>query len=141
MAGNAAKSSVHRSVGIHALIDLCKEERQQGGKKDSKMKRRAILKSALLPAAAGFSGAFASAGAHETQTRADITADVLVIGGGFAGLTTALTAARAGAKVVVLELRAYTGGDGLLSAGIIASAESVVHKAQNFSGDASLEYY
>lgn len=141
MAGNAAKSSVHRSVGIHALIDLCKEERQQGGKKDSKMKRRAILKSTLLPAAAGFSGTFASPGTHAAERHADIVTDVLVIGGGFAGLTTALTAARSGAKVVLLERRAYTGGDGLLSAGIIASAESIVHKAQNFSGDASLEAY
>ena len=105
------------------------------------MQRRSILKSVLLPAATGLSGAFASSGTHAAERHADIATDVLVIGGGFAGLTTALTAARSGAKVVLLERRAYTGGDGLLSAGIIASAESVVHRAQHFRGDASLEAY
>lgn len=109
------------------------------------MKRRQFLQSALMSASAGsmaFVGLSSPACAQETSSdAAKLKADVLVVGGGFAGLTAAVTAAEAGARVLVVEKRAYVGGDGILSAGIIASARSVVHDEQHFTGDASLEKY
>lgn len=109
------------------------------------MKRRQFLQSALMSASAGsmaFVGLSSPACAQETSSdAAKLKVDVLVVGGGFAGLTAAVTAAEAGARVLVVEKRAYVGGDGILSAGIIASARSVVHDEQHFTGDASLEKY
>lgn len=104
------------------------------------MKRRQLLQSTLafgtLP-----SVALAAPADMTHKPEADVSTDVVIVGGGFAGLTAAVTAARAGAKVVVLEKRSYCGGDGVLSAGIIASAFSEVHKAQGFQGKADLDSY
>lgn len=49
----------------------------------------------------------------------DTVADVLVVGGGGAGLVAALTAAEEGSKVILLEKLGYLGGATMLSAGII----------------------
>lgn len=104
------------------------------------MKRRQLLQSTLafetLP-----SVALAAPADMTHEPEADVSTDVVIVGGGFAGLTAAVTAARAGAKVVVLEKRSYCGGDGVLSAGIIASAFSEVHKAQGVQGKADLDSY
>lgn len=104
------------------------------------MKRRQLLQSALafgtLP-----SVALTSPADMADKPQADMSTDVVIVGGGFAGLTAAVMASRAGAKVVVLEKRSYCGGDGVLSAGIIASAYSEVHKAQGFKGKADLDSY
>lgn len=51
-----------------------------------------------------------------------VQADVAVVGGGGAGLVAALSAAEAGAKVVVLEKMGYLGGATMMSAGIIPAA-------------------
>lgn len=107
------------------------------------MKRRNLFKTALLPAAAQ-ALAVRSSWARDSSLRADgfeDRADVLVIGGGFSGLTTAVCAARSGAKTILLEKRAYCGGDGILSAGILVSARSCVHDAQRFEGEAGLDAY
>ena len=63
-----------------------------------------------------------------------LEADVVIAGAGFAGLSAAVTAARTGAKTVVLEKRAYAGGDGILSVGILASSYSCVHNALGYGG-------
>lgn len=104
------------------------------------MKRRHLLQSTLafgtLP-----SVALAAPAVVADKPKTDMSTDVVIVGGGFAGLTAAVTASRVGAKVVVLEKRSYCGGDGVLSAGIIASAFSEVHKAQGFQGKADLDSY
>ena len=47
----------------------------------------------------------------------DIETDVLVVGGGFAGITAAIQAAENGANVVLLEKNSFLGGAGLISSG------------------------
>lgn len=67
--------------------------------------------------------------------------DVLVLGGGFAGLVAALEAARAGARVVLVERRAWMGGDGILSAGILVSARTPHHDRAGISNVEVEDYW
>ena len=51
------------------------------------------------------------------------TADIIVVGGGGAGLTSALTAAANGANVIVIEKMGTLGGNSILSGGIYNAAD------------------
>ena len=51
-----------------------------------------------------------------------LSADIVVIGGGLAGLSAALEAAEAGAQVIVLEMLSETGGSSAMSGGCFAFA-------------------
>ena len=59
-----------------------------------------------------------------------MTTDVVVVGGGIAGLTAALTAAQAGADVILVEKQAVVGGSGLLTAAGFYGAETSVVPAE-----------
>lgn len=59
---------------------------------------------------------------------ADYQTQVLVVGGGFAGLSAAVTAARAGAKVILVDKRFWLGGDGLMSTGMFVSTKTPLHE-------------
>ena len=66
------------------------------------------------------SGSTNTSSATSTPTSAianDIETDVLVVGGGFAGITAAIQAAENGANVVLLEKNSFLGGAGLISSG------------------------
>lgn len=67
--------------------------------------------------------------------------DVVVLGGGFAGLTAAVALLRQGLKPIIVEKRRWLGGDGLLSAGIIISAKSKVHEEAGLVNGVSQEDY
>lgn len=54
-----------------------------------------------------------------------ITTDVLVLGGGGAGITSALTASENGSKVILTEKLAYLGGATIISGGIVPAADTV----------------
>ena len=100
------------------------------------MKRRQFLQAAA--AAAAVPAAHAAAA---PEAPADLQTDILIAGAGFAGLTAAVTAARKGARVLVIEKRSYPGGDGILSAGIIATAHSVEHDAQHIKAQTGIDAY
>ena len=61
--------------------------------------------------------------------------DVIVIGGGGAGLAAAITAARAGASVLVVEADAKLGGTSALSTGVVYAAGTSVQKRAGVSDD------
>lgn len=69
--------------------------------------------------------------------------DVLVIGGGGAGLSAACTAAEAGAKVALVEAHKFLGGSTALSGGVFYAAGTSVQRQAGISdnADAMYEYY
>ncbi|MDR1529490.1 MAG: flavocytochrome c [Burkholderiales bacterium] len=88
------------------------------------MDRRQVLK--IGTAAALLTGSKLS-----IAQRAEETTDVVVVGSGGSGLTAAITAFDAGAKVIVLEKMPITGGNSQLSAGGMNAANTVIQKQKN----------
>lgn len=92
--------------------------------------RRSFLKQAGGAAAAvglatsGLLSKATSADAAELPKKWDQTADVIVIGSGFAGLAAALEAKKAGANVVILEKMPVPGGNSIINGGLIAATGS-----------------
>ena len=85
------------------------------------MKRREFTKSGLLlgmslmagPANAGLSGSRNPSGNYYEEPGKKLPArkfDVVVAGGGTAGVVAAIAAARQGAKTVLIEMKGYPGG-------------------------------
>jgi len=66
--------------------------------------------------------------------------DVVVIGTGAAGMTAAITAHDAGAKVILLEKQPITGGNSMLAAGGMNAAETSFQKAKNIKDSVELMY-
>lgn len=87
------------------------------------MKRRALILSAAGAAAAA--AGLAAAGKIAARSREtdlppggwDLETEVLVVGGGAAGLSAALSAAEAGAEVLLIEKNSQLGGDTLIAGG------------------------
>lgn len=69
--------------------------------------------------------------------------DVLVIGGGAAGLSAACVAAEAGARVALAEAHKFLGGSTALSGGVFYAANTSVQRAAGIvdDADAMFEYY
>src|SRR4029077_20399584 len=70
----------------------------------------------------------------------DITTDVLVIGGGLAGLCAAIEAANAGAEVTLLEKLSECGGSSVLSGGLLAFSGTDLQKAAGIDDNETLLY-
>lgn len=97
-----------------------------------------LLTAALLICmAAGTGGAplAAKADAGAGIAVSDEAYDIVVVGGGTAGLMAAVTAAEAGAKVLVLEKLPYLGGNLKISAGIIQAADTSIQRAYGIEND------
>lgn len=58
------------------------------------------------------------------------TADVVIIGSGFAGLAAAIEAGNAGASVIILEKMKGRGGNSVISDGLVAAAGSILQMEQ-----------
>ena len=85
---------------------------------------------------AGKDAARIKAPADQTKDRAD----VVIIGAGAAGFTAAITAHDAGAKVVVLEKMAITGGNSMLAAGGMNAAGTKPQAAKHVKDNVALMY-
>lgn len=95
---------------------------------ESGVSRRSFLKATgVTMAVAGMTVGGLSLGATPAKATVlpenwDETADVVIIGSGFAGLAAAIEAHNAGSSVVVLEKMAVTGGNSIINGGAIAAA-------------------
>ena len=67
--------------------------------------------------------------------------DVIVVGGGYSGLSAAVSASRNGAKVLLIEKRARTGGDGAISGGVFQTYLTPLHEKQGITKNLSAEDY
>lgn len=63
-----------------------------------------------------------SSGEEAPDYSETLTTDVLVLGGGGAGITSTLTASENGSKVILVEKIAYLGGATIISGGIVPAA-------------------
>lgn len=110
------------------------------------MRRRALLGAAaavpflsILSSSAAADGLGAGAGVGTSKSGALPPqldeADVVVVGSGFAGLSAAIEARKAGATVLVIEKMPGLGGNSALCAGDMAVPGSPVQKALGITGD------
>lgn len=103
--------------------------------------RRTLMQSSVAAASTlwlGSGAAHAEAAPSGGKTR---VADVLVVGGGYSGLAAAVAAARSGAKVLLIEKRRQTGGDGAISGGVFQSYRTVLHDKQGITEKVGPEDY
>jgi fumarate reductase flavoprotein subunit len=75
------------------------------------------------------------------MTAASMDFDVVVVGGGGAGLSAALSAQEHGARVLLVEAAAQTGGSTALSGGAFLAAGTSVQRAAGIEGDSAQEFY
>lgn len=77
-------------------------------------------------------------GVRESYARTPF--DLIVIGGGTAGLPTAIFAANRGARVVVIEKAATIGGSLFVSGGMMAAADTVFQRAKGIKDSPEAHY-
>lgn len=70
----------------------------------------------------------------------DVTTDIVIIGGGLAGLSACLSAVDTGKEVILVERMGYLGGNCVLSTGILQAAGSEIQKAAGIE-DSPEQYY
>ena len=103
---------------------------------------RAVLsavKNALKQA--GDISAFETAPTKAAATDETLSTDVVVLGGGIAGLSAAITAAENGAKVTLVEKLDRVGGSTVVSGGILYATGSPINKDVDNDVDALVDYW
>lgn len=78
--------------------------------------------------------------ATKSEVKSEYCADVVVIGGGFAGLAAGIEARLAGASVLLVEKMARPGGNSIISDGGMNAAGSSLQKAQGIHDSPELMY-
>lgn len=101
------------------------------------LKRRSFVS---LPIAASLASLPASF-AFSAEKTPNPEYDVIVVGGGYSGLAAAVSASRNGAKVLLIEKRNRTGGDGAISGGVFQSYRTPLHDKQGITEKVSAEDY
>ncbi|HPW36453.1 MAG TPA: flavocytochrome c [Syntrophorhabdus sp.] len=111
--------------------------------------RRGFLKTGLglgaLATASGLALNLTKKGAHAAQFKPmpkkwDETYDVVVIGSGFAGLSAAIEAKNAGAKVTVIEKMPVHGGNSIINGGDFCAPDTKLQKAAGVKDSPVLMY-
>ena len=108
-----------------------------------------VAGTAVVGVAAGIAGGYLSAPSTpsnqviEVPSSWDKTADVVVVGGGVAGLSAAIAAVNAGSSVILLEKAADVGGATKMSGGLIYAANTSVQQKYGISDtvDAMIAHY
>ena len=77
---------------------------------------------------------------NDTKIDAEIEVDVLIVGGGAAGLTAALAANEAGKTVLIAERESRLSGSTALSSGLIPAAGTKVQVSQSITDDVDVFY-
>jgi fumarate reductase flavoprotein subunit len=75
-----------------------------------------------------------------TEKAEDTTADIVVIGGGSAGMTAAIYGANAGRKVILVEKLGFVGGTSAFSIESFGSSETSVHKGLGITATSEQNY-
>ena len=91
---------------------------------------------------AGFGGEAAEEATEAAETPAEdqeITADVVIVGAGGAGMTAAIEAADAGMNVVIIESQAMAGGNSVRSTGGLNAAKTPLQDNNEFDEAAGVE--
>ncbi len=115
-------------------------------KQATKLSRRNFLKttgmmtatSGLALTALGVSATKGQASQHGMPKDWDESFDVVVVGSGFAGLSAAIEAKNAGAKVVILEKMAVPGGNSTINGGGMSVVGSPLQKAEGVEDSVEL---
>ncbi len=120
-------------------VNYMSEKRSSNG-----MTRRGFMRGTGIAALTG-AGALMGIGIKRVEAlpapqKWDDTTEVVVAGGGMAGLCAAVTAAEAGAKVMLLEAFAVTGGNSSLSTAWFNAANSPVQKKMGIRDSADSFY-
>ena len=89
---------------------------------------------------AGLADNFKEEYKEEREYPSEIEADVVIVGGGGAGLTAAVEAAKAGSNVVVVEKNGYVGGNTILSGGAINAPDPEEQEKQGIEDSNELYY-
>ena len=76
---------------------------------------------------------------REKQPDQTLDTDIVIVGGGGAGLTAAIEAANAGKKIVILESQAMAGGNSIRSTGGMNAAKTPEQDKNNFDEAAGVE--
>jgi flavocytochrome c len=92
----------------------------------------------LAAATLGPSSAYAEALKADKVKKWDDTADVVVIGSGFASLAAAIEAKNAGAKVMMIEKMPLAGGNSIINGGDFSAAGTKMQKAEGIEDSPEL---
>jgi len=135
------------SQGLDKALDIITEEMVATNSIDADIVSGATLTSAGFKMAVR--DAFEKTGSDKTllvsnekpaplHRESEYDADVIVIGGGGAGLTAGITAAENGKSVIVLEKMPIAGGNTLISGGEYAAPENWVQETENLEDSSAL---
>ena len=132
--------------GETEVLETSNEESKMPSENDrpKKISRREFVKGAAVGAGAlagtsvlaSCAPAAAPSGSAELPAKWDKEADVVVVGGGGTGCAAAMSAAEAGAKVILLETAPGLGGESSLCVGSISAPLSSLQKEQGISDTA-----